>query len=569
MLFPLVLLWTTLANVQFKAPSTLCCGWGYSNEQTVLSSDELEGESVNFGILVRQQQATRAQQIAVEVSDPHHAAYGKHLTADQLDELTAPTPDDFWRVRTWLATELKDEQLTIVRQRWIKVSCRASVAGRLFSADFNRISRKAANGRTQTRLIATTYSLPLEVKEAITAVYGLQGVPVPHPTPTQPLEVPLYGPPPVAIKDLKQLYNISDPPATLSPTNKQAVVGFLHQTFSLSDLKVFFKEFVSNTTVPSVKCGGGTGADLCEGTAETEASMDIQYLMGLAPGINTEYWLFNGDTLDFCGTVLDWTQATLGSAHPPLVNSVSYGFQGDLSQAGCTPAHQHAVESDLAALAARGITALLASGDQGNAQSDEDGKNYPSWPASSPWVTAVGATEFDNFKMWAEEVAPSFMFASGGGFSFDFPRSNASYQQAAVNAYINSGVRMPPTGKWATNGRATPDVSALGEGYQVLQNGRAKADGSGTSAATPTFAAIVTLLNEQRLQRNMSAMGFLNPFLYQNAGAFTDVTIGYSSQNGKRDLNAYACTRGWDPVTGLGTPVYPRLLQAALKAGDA
>lgn len=37
----------------------------------------------------------------------------------------------------------------------------------------------------------------------------------------------------------------------------------------------------------------------------------------------------------------------------------------------------------------------------------------------------------------------------------------------------------------------------------------------GTSASAPTFAGIVTLLNNIRLGNNKPALGFLNPFLYQ------------------------------------------------------
>ena len=54
-------------------------------------------------------------------------------------------------------------------------------------------------------------------------------------------------------------------------------------------------------------------------------------------------------------------------------------------------------------------------------------------------------------------------------------------------------------------------------------------------------------------------MGFLNPWLYQNPGALHDVTVG---TNG-----AFKCAVGWDPVTGLGTPNFPKMLAQALAAG--
>merc|ERR1712028_239619 len=80
--------------------------------------------------------------------------------------------------------------------------------------------------------------------------------------------------------------------------------------------------------------------------------------------------------------------------------------------------------------------------------------------------------------------------------------------------------------------------------------------GGGTSASTPVFAGIVSLLNDARLKKGLKPLGFLNPWLYQNADAFTDVTVGNNRINRRGDPLHYGwdAVRGWDPVTGLGTP---------------
>ena len=93
----------------------------------------------------------------------------------------------------------------------------------------------------------------------------------------------------------------------------------------------------------------------------------------------------------------------------------------------------------------------------------------------------------------------------------------------------------------------------------------------GTSASSPTFAAMVSLLNEARLKAGKPPMGFLNPFLYANAGAFFDVTKGTNAY-GRGPFTTpigYAATAGWDAATGLGTPHFDKLLAAAMKAADA
>jgi len=190
---------------------------------------------------------------------------------------------------------------------------------------------------------------------------------------------------------------------------------------------------------------------------------------------------------------------------------------------------------------------------------------YPSWPASSPWVTAVGSTRFVGQKAGNEEMATD-QFGSGGGFSTMFNYSDhATWQASAVKAYLANAPQLPPAGSYPPSGRGTPDVSALGEGYQVMINGRVEAVG-GTSASAPAFAGMVSLLNEARLQKGGKAMGFLNPWIYQNTDAFTDITKG-SNLIGRGTFSlpyGYNCTKGWDPVSGVGTPVFSKMLTAAL-----
>ena len=67
-------------------------------------------------------------------------------------------------------------------------------------------------------------------------------------------------------------------------------------------------------------------------------------------------------------------------------------------------------------------------------------------------------------------------------------------------------------------------------GYQVVTDGHLGSVG-GTSASTPAFAGMISLINEALLQKGGKQLGFLNPFLYHNEDeGFTDVTIGVCPQ---------------------------------------
>ena len=83
----------------------------------------------------------------------------------------------------------------------------------------------------------------------------------------------------------------------------------------------------------------------------------------------------------------------------------------------------------------------------------------------------------------------------------------------------------------------------------------------GTSAAAPTFAAILNRINEERIAVGKSTVGFVNPTLYANPQVLHDITVGNNSGCGTPGFYA---AMGWDPVTGLGTPNYAAMLSLYL-----
>jgi tripeptidyl-peptidase-1 len=212
-------------------------------------------------------------------------------------------------------------------------------------------------------------------------------------------------------------------------------------------------------------------------------------------------------------------------------------------------------------LGSRGLTIIFASGDSGT------GCSFcyrfdPSFPATSPSLTSVGATEFiassGPVTPGTQEQAVS-EFGSGGGFSWTFDRP--SYQAAAVNNYLqNHSDVLPARFHWRQAGRGTPDVAALGIGFSVVVSGGVELIG-GTSASAPTFSAVISLLNEQQLLRGRPPLGFLNNWLYQSAAAsssaFFDVVQGNNADG--CCIHGFRATQGWDAVTGLGTPNYRQL----------
>lgn len=214
----------------------------------------------------------------------------------------------------------------------------------------------------------------------------------------------------------------------------------------------------------------------------------------------------------------------------------------------------------LAQLSARGVSLFFGSGDEGVGSAgtciSNNGTNAPSFiasfPSTCPYITSVGGTK-NNPPVAAYDARNGF--ASGGGFSNYFGRPQ--YQDAAQNAYIN-GLGAEFAGLYNRSGRGYPDVSAqsqsfitIWDGHQVLLDG--------TSASTPTVAAVFALLNDALLSAGRPPLGLINPWLYSiGQYGFTDVVSGSAIGC---NTTGFECSQGWDPVTGFGTPNFPKLMK--------
>lgn len=99
---------------------------------------------------------------------------------------------------------------------------------------------------------------------------------------------------------------------------------------------------------------------------------------------------------------------------------------------------------------------------------------------------------------------------TGGGFSALF--AQPSWQATVVDAYLAKGPSVPPTSLFPSKNRAYPDIAALGANVPSVVGGQTLV-GSSTTASTPVMAAMLTLVNAQRLAAGKAPIGFLNPAL--------------------------------------------------------
>lgn len=265
--------------------------------------------------------------------------------------------------------------------------------------------------------------------------------------------------------------------------------------------------------------------------------------------------------------------------HNETVPSV-VSFSESMPEDQVDPAYEQQLCSMMAQVGTRGVTLLFSSGDNGPQGDQPSGKHEaifePEFPASCPFVTSVSGTT----NMLAEEGVTKTTItglinkisytATGGGFSNLFSRP--SYRNHTVSQYIANHV---PESYYSdlgfnSSGRGIPDVSAFGTNFPVVCESVTVPIG-GTSASTPLWAAVITLLNDYEVSQGRAPLGFVNPWLYsiQN-GALKDITTGCNNAGACHLLTGctipktpgYNITTGWDPATGLGSPVFPALLAA-------
>lgn len=403
---------------------------------------------------------------------------------------------------------------------------------------------------------------------------------------------------------LRNLYQLQNFTAVSDDGNLLGISGFLEQYAQYDD----WYQFAARYDTSSLSSGRNFSVEYINGGLNTqherrldsgEANLDVQYALSLCRGTPVTYYSTGGrgelvpDADQTYRANLTTNEPYLEELHYllnlpdeklPRVLTTSYG---ENEQSVPRPYAEN-ICFLLAQLSARGVSVIFSSGDSGVGQSCQtnDGTNstrfLPIFPATCPFVTSVGGTTGIN-----PERAVDF---SSGGFSDIWSRP--VWQEEAVNCYLNKlGSRFE--GLYNKHGRGFPDVAAQAVSFAVVDKGKSiLLDGtrlvisiscfSSTyqrdhSASAPVFAAVVSNINSVLYSYGKDSLGFLNPLLYGvGRDGFTDILHGGSTgcrgglagRSGKRGNfvpNAgFNATEGWDPVTGLGTPLWPKLVGAVL-----
>ena len=560
---------------------------------------------ITFNVVLPLRHAAVLGKLALAVSDPKSASYGHYLTPAQFNQQFGPTAAQAASVRGYLAGLGFTVKGVAQGNRWVTVS---GTVGRVESAFGTTLRNYSYKGK---RLRAASH--PLSVAASMSKlIAGFVGVGT-EGTLRQPASAANGNTPEAAVPPRQncsvfwdQFEQVS-PPAygrTSFPTNNcgytaaqlRGAYGMQNavsrgdkgtgQTVAIIDAYAS-ATIVDDTNAlaasqgePALAAGQYTETDFApfdlqdqcgpDGWNEEE-TLDVQAVHDLAPGANIHYF-----GAQDCDTGIDAAVNFVLQNHSADIVSNSYGFNGE-DGLGDEVALE---DSQFRQAAVEGIGFYFSSGDNGDEVINGAPHPEPDFPASDPFVTAVGGTSLAvtssksylfetswgddldsvNFatspSSLSQPLPGSFLFGGGGGVSALF--SEPLYQKLAVP---NSLARL----NGATPMRVVPDIAAVGDpetGMAIVFRGTPVTIG-GTSLACPVIAGIQALASQNRRH----PIGFANPLLYLlhlPGRAFHDVQAPASptaimTQSGRSLLtlgmdSSLTSTKGYDDTTGLGTP---------------
>jgi subtilase family serine protease len=554
------------------------------------------GQRLRLTLALQAKSSAALTAFATAVSTPGNPQYGQYLSVSQFAQRFGATSSQIAAVtKTMRAAGLSVGTAT-ANHLSIPVTGTAAQVQKAFSVTESQVTLPGgrvafANDRAPV--------LSAGIAHVVQGVVGLDNLSVPHP---QGLSSPHMhrgnarphvatgGPQPCsqAINDPQGGYtaDLIASAYQLPPIYQagnlgqgQTVAVFEQQPFDPSDIGAYQACYGTAASVSPVTVGIGPGTDIPGTTDDSEAALDIEMVVGLAP--KASVLVYQGPPTA-AGTVAIMNQ--MASDNKAKVISSSWGACESITTASVIAADDTALKE----MAAQGQSFFISSGDSGSEMCSQANQADTSLsvisPGSDPFATGVGGTSLFSVNgstpvfytggaavegVWNDSARAEG--ASGGGIATAF--AMPAYQSAAngtlgiVDAH-NSGAQCGSTGPC----REVPDVSADADpetGYAVFTtggSGQAWTNIGGTSAAAPVWAAFMALVNDNAACRGQT-IGFANPSLYQIAQTayttdFRDVAMSspispnpanndYTGTNG----GLYPVKAGYDLATGLGSPL--------------
>lgn len=431
---------------------------------------------ISLTIGLAQQNLDQLESKLMAVSTPGNAAYGQHLDVNDVTAMFAPTAEANTAVQSWLTSAgVKNVHSD---GHWVSFSTTVGTANSLLNTTFANYQN---NGVSKLR--TTQYSVPDQLADHIdlispTTYFGKtvansRSMPREAETKTtisavSKVVIDASCQTVITPTCLKQLYNTVGYTPDPKSGSHIGFGSFLNESAVYSDLFQYEKFFnIPMQNITTILINGATNDQNLATAQDGEADLDVENIIGVSHPLPVTEFITGGSPpyipnldepagMDTNEPYLPYYQYLLSQPNSalPQVISNSYGDDED------TVPYSYAVRvcNMIGMLGLRGITVLESSGDTGVGAGcrapDGTPQFTPTFPATCPYITAVGGTQ---------AVTPEVAWVdSSGGFSKYFPR--AFYQVLAVDNYLANHIS-PATKQYYSKytnfaGRGFPDISA-------------------------------------------------------------------------------------------------------------
>ncbi|CAF1035451.1 unnamed protein product [Didymodactylos carnosus] len=593
--------------------------WIKSSEKSPLN------HTITFYLACKQDEKSlqKLESIFWQITDPDSDQYQQWLTRREINSILKPHSKGYSTIQKWCKKSFNCmlDEVKIIGTDTFQITTTIEHASKLFSTQFYTYTH-VSNVKRKIYRTWGQCDLPDEIHLYVDLIVGLTDFPIEKAVKVKSSQIFAAGAdfqsfsnthPPydlIVPQFIIDYYNIPNIAKTGLPRNvSQGVVEFSGQYYDEHDLQLYSETLNIPYKPLAPEHIIGTNDPTHPGI---EAQFDIEQVSSINP--LADNWFINYDPNG--DSYLYTTTMNLNQLDDlPQVLSISYG--GDELGGVCnqtidcrtfnTSSDREVIfiqrtNIEFMKLSMRGISILIASGDVGaNTGINCTDKIFsPIYPATCPYITSVGGTELINIEYNhlnetppacsfitppvqcisnGEEVAVDYGntgYTSSGGFSRLIPQP--IYQQRAVQQYFgsikcnDSIQRYPSSSMYNSSNRGFPDVAAFGtSGYLFYNNSYGAL--FGTSMSAPIWAGIASILNSYALERTNKTLGFLNPLLYKMAHEepnvfLNDIIVGdnkcsWVSIGGicTNQCQGFQAGRGWDPVTGLGSPNVGKMLQ--------
>ncbi|KAJ7808651.1 subtilisin-like protein [Mycena olivaceomarginata] len=460
------------------------------------------------------------------LATPGSPDFRQWLSKDDVKAFASPSPETVSAFGAFASANGLTPKVISPNGDWVSITLPVSKANKLFAAEFDVFTHPSLAGPIRAHALCPSSRLMFRWFRDV--------------------ELRRLGPAPSSLWNPRY--------SRTETSNILAATGYESEFASIADLAQFLtllRPDISNTTTFTlVTADNGTNP---QGPFDAgfEANLDIQYTAGIATGVPVQFYSVGGSVTTFPDSLFDTSTFLEGFDNPPSVLSTSYGriesaFGASVATKICN--------GYMGPRCARNICDICL-GRRRCARKPRRQLLVREQHIFACLPRKLSVRYFSRFN-------PRFRSGEGHHFTGGWIFERIPFAVLPDRGqWLDSWRQFPRTSQGSSTapGRGYPDVATQGWNFEIVVDGQVFLEG-GTSASAPTFASIIALINDRLVAAGKPVLGFLNPFLYSTASStFTDITSGHNSGNVcPASSVAFDAAVGWDPLTGFGTPVFPR-----------